>query len=81
MRRVSILGKLLGRLLILNKVLGRFNVIDKQYGEYVLSCDICGESVGDFDSFDEAETHTKENGWVISKKDGEWLNLCPQCID
>ena len=56
-------------------------MIDKQYGEYVLSCDICGESVGGFDSFDEARDYTRDNGWVISKKDGEWLNVCPSCID
>ena len=57
------------------------HMIDKQYGKYVLSCDICGENVDGFDSFDEAERYTKENGWVISRTDGGWVNICPPCID
>ena len=56
-------------------------MIDKEYGKFILACDICGHGVKFFDSFDEARDYARENGWVASKKDGEWLNLCPQCMD
>ena len=56
-------------------------MIDKEYGKFILGCDICNHEVKFFDSFDEARDYTRDNGWVISKKDGEWLNVCPSCID
>lgn len=59
-------------------------MIDREYGKYFLACDICGEEVKDFDSFDDALDYKDEEGWISDR--GEqldlkygWIDICPSC--
>ena len=38
-------------------------MIDKEYGKYVLVCDVCGEEVTGFDTFDRALDYKDKEGW------------------
>lgn len=61
-------------------------MIDREYGKYVLVCDICGEEVNGFDTFDEALDYKEEKDWKsrrgkqLDLKDG-WIDICPACIE
>lgn len=47
---------------------------------YRLYCDICGYcETEEFDYFDEAVDHKRENGWKSEKYKGEWQDICPEC--
>lgn len=59
-------------------------MIEREYKEYVLVCDICGEEVTGFESFEDALDHKSEDGW--QSKRGEqlnlvhgWIDICPKC--
>ncbi len=55
-------------------------MIDKMYGRYILTCDVCGAAAeGTFFEFYEAVDHAKATGWKKRRKDGEWINICPDC--
>ena len=48
---------------------------------YSLTCDVCGETIEDFEVFQDAVDYKKENGWKSRKnKYGEWEDVCPECI-
>jgi hypothetical protein len=60
-------------------------MIDSEYGKYTLVCDICGEEVTGFDTFDDALDYKTEEGW--KSKQGEqldlkegWIDVCPNCL-
>jgi hypothetical protein len=60
-------------------------VISREYGEFTLVCDICGEEIGGFSTFDEALDYKINEGW--KSKRGEQLDLqdgyidvCPNCL-
>lgn len=59
-------------------------MIDREYGKYVLVCDVCGEEVTGFNSFDDALEYKNDEGWQsehgeqLDLKDG-WVDLCPKC--
>lgn len=59
-------------------------MIDREYGEYFLVCDICGEEIDGFDTFDDALDYSREEGWESKRgeqldlKDG-WVDICPKC--
>ena len=61
-------------------------MIDKEYGEYILVCDICGEEVTGFDTFDRALDYKDKEGWKsrrgeqLDLKDG-FVDICPACIE
>jgi len=61
-------------------------VIDKEYGKYVLVCDVCGEEVTGFDTFDRALDYKDKEGWKsrrgeqLDLKDG-FVDICPACIE
>ena len=54
----------------------------KEYGKYTLVCDICGASVDEeYESFQGAEDARKDLGWKSRKIDGDWADICPDCIE
>ena len=57
-------------------------MISKEYGKYTLICDICGVGTDeDFDSFQDAIDSRADIGWKSKRADGEWLDICPDCIE
>ncbi|MFA6091209.1 MAG: hypothetical protein WC774_05565 [Candidatus Gracilibacteria bacterium] len=54
---------------------------NKDFGGTTVICDECG----DFEDYDEEDWSElskiiKEDGWQI-KKDGDWLHICPSCVE
>jgi len=57
-------------------------MISKEYGKCILSCDICGEQTGEeYESFQDALDAREDFGWKIKRVEGEWLDICPDCIE
>jgi len=57
-------------------------MISKEYGKYTLICDICGVVTDqEFDSFQDAIDAREDIGWKSKRVDGEWLDICPDCIE
>jgi arabinogalactan endo-1,4-beta-galactosidase len=57
-------------------------MISKEYGKYTLICDICGAGTDDeFDSFQNAIDAREDIGWKSKRVDGEWVDICPDCIE
>jgi hypothetical protein len=57
-------------------------MILKEYGKYTLICDICGAGTHDeFDSFQDAIDAKEDNGWKSKRVEGEWMDICPDCIE
>ena len=57
-------------------------MISKEYGKCILSCDICGERTGEeYESFQDALDAREDFGWKIKRVEGEWLDICPDCIE
>lgn len=55
--------------------------IEKFAGLYTPTCDICGnELTAEFDFYDAVEAK-KNNGWKSRKVDGEWIDVCTDCLD
>ena len=49
---------------------------------FVMECDFCSEYIDlDTDDFQEAIDMAKDYGWKIRKVDGEWVHVCPACVD
>lgn len=54
----------------------------KEYGKYTLVCDICGASVDEeYKTFQDTEDARKDLGWKSRKIDGDWADICPDCIE
>jgi len=57
-------------------------MISKEYGKYTLICDICGAGTDDeFDSFQDAIDAREDIGWKSKRVKGEWVDICPDCIE
>ena len=57
-------------------------MISKEYGNYTLICDICGAGTDEeFDSFQDAIDAREDIGWKSKRVEGEWLDICPDCIE
>jgi len=57
-------------------------MISKEYGKYTLICDICGAGMDeDFDSFQDAIDVREDIGWKSKRVEGEWVDICPDCIE
>ena len=57
-------------------------MIDRFGDEYVLTCDLCGEEYPEsFFDFYEAVEAKKEIGWKSRKIDGEWNDVCDECLE
>lgn len=54
----------------------------KEYGKYTLVCDICDASVDEeYKTFQDAADGRKDLGWKSRKIDGDWVDICPDCIE
>ena len=59
-------------------------MIDSEYGKYFLACDICGEEITGFETFQDALDYKISEGWgskrgeQLDLKDG-WIDVCPNC--
>lgn len=54
--------------------------IEKFYGQYTPHCDYCEKTLpGEF-SFADAIQAKQDAGWERRKVDGEWLDICDDCI-
>jgi arabinogalactan endo-1,4-beta-galactosidase len=57
-------------------------MISKEYGKYTLICDICGAGTDEeFDSFQDVIDARDDIGWKSKRVDGEWLDICQDCIE
>ena len=57
-------------------------MISKEYGNYTLICDICGAGTDvEFDNFQDAIDARQGLGWKSKRVDGEWTDICPDCIE
>lgn len=55
-------------------------MIGKEYKTYYLTCDICGNFIDGFDSFDDAVVYKQENNWKTQNIKNEWQDICPKCL-
>ena len=55
------------------------SIVRKDY-MYHLCCDICHEPIGEFDTFDEAIDGKEELEVVSRRINGEWCDICNQCL-
>jgi hypothetical protein len=55
-------------------------MIDRDGSKYFLVCDVCQEDGIAFSSFDDAIEYKKEEGWKSRKINGEWEDVCPDCV-
>lgn len=54
----------------------------KEYGKYTLVCDICGACVDEeYETFQDTVDARKDLGWKSRKIDGDWADICPDCIE
>lgn len=62
--------------------------LDREAGMFEAACDCCGECFPtnikdggrhDAQSFQQAISYLKNNGWKIYKEGNEWQHKCPDC--
>lgn len=59
-------------------------MIDREYGKFALICDVCGEEVNGFETFEDALDYAQNEGWEsdIGKRldlaEG-YIDICPRC--
>lgn len=53
--------------------------IERYYSNYSLTCDLCGKRLG-ADSFEDARRLKTQQGWKSRKVDGEWMDICDDCL-
>lgn len=54
--------------------------IERDAGQLFAQCDHCSNAEElEADDFQEAVSEMKQDGWLITKLDGEWVHLCPSC--
>ena len=54
--------------------------IIRNHGFIVFECDDCGETLETgVKEFYLAPEAAKQEGWDISKANGEWIHRCPEC--
>lgn len=56
-------------------------MIRKYAGEMELVCDTCGEESPSYDDdqFDQMITDSKNDGWSITRQNGQWSHCCASC--
>lgn len=55
--------------------------IERQLGNIWLTCDECEEEESEAcDEFDHMLRVAKNDGWLITKDDGEWKHIGPKCV-
>ena len=56
-------------------------MIEQEYGKFSLVCSICNTTyIPGFETFQDAVDYAKENGWKIEKENGQWEDICPECL-
>jgi len=55
--------------------------IEKEYGKFIPTCDNCGRTLDECDTFDDAVEAMAVKEWTRAKVDGEWTNKCPNCLE
>lgn len=53
--------------------------IVKEYGSFIVACDLCDECMPAVDTWNEALSEAKEEGWQSKRINGTWENYCPDC--
>ena len=57
-------------------------MISKEYGKYTLICDICRAGTDEeYETFQDAVDAREDFGWKSKKIDGDWADLCPDCLE
>lgn len=56
-------------------------MITKEYGEFILCCDMCGERVEGFKSFQDAIDYKRKENWETCKISSDWEDYCPICSE
>lgn len=51
-----------------------------------LTCDICGEEIDGFDTFDDALDYSREEGWESDIGETldlteDYIDICPRCVE
>ena len=54
--------------------------IERYYNNYSLVCDCCGKRLG-AGCFDDARRMKRDEGWKSRMVDGEWEDICDECLD
>lgn len=54
--------------------------IERFYGHYTVVCDTCGNELRGAESFDEARRMKHDAGWQSRKVNGEWEDICSDCL-
>ena len=56
-------------------------MIDKIGSKVYVFCDVCGCKSSGFGNIQDAVADVKNNGWEAKKIDGEWDNICDDCMN
>lgn len=57
-------------------------MISKEYGKYTLICGICGAGTDEeFETFQDAVDAREDSGWKSKKINGEWADVCLDCLE
>lgn len=56
-------------------------MIEKQYEKYVPVCDMCGETLPECDTHNEARTAMRKAGWLTERNGDAWENYCDICVE
>lgn len=49
--------------------------------EFFLVCDMCGQEVGGFDSFDGAVNYKRDSDWESQLFKHGWEDICEECLE
>lgn len=55
-------------------------MIERFYGQYTPCCDYCEKTLPGQPSFGAAIQAKKDAGWESRKVDGEWVDICDDCL-
>lgn len=58
---------------------GGEKMIERIHGKLVPICDVCGDELEEFDSFDDARDAMVEEEWTTSRVGDVWVNACKKC--
>ncbi len=54
--------------------------IERNGREFIPTCDICGDVLFPEDIFQDAVDAKKEAGWKSRRVNGEWEDVCDDCL-
>lgn len=57
-------------------------MLGKEGGLFYIRCDVCGERTDElFYDFNEVAEYKRENGWKSRRVNGQWEEICPDCVE